>query len=133
MPGEEYVAHWREAGEEQRNHKAKDHDPGDLAAELVLCNAHDCLIGGHHALRASSTRNHGAERLERIGDKAGAGTDEQEAERGLDGAADGFAGAASHRGQADRGDDTDEECRYGENLINQEICYSKKKIHEDAP
>ena len=68
VTGEEYVAHGSEAGEEQRDHKAKDHDPGDLAAELVLCNAYDCLIGWHHALRASSARNHGAEWLERIGD-----------------------------------------------------------------
>ena len=96
-------------------------------------NAYDRLIRRDHALRAGGTRNHGTERLERIGDETGAGTNEQEAKRGLDGAANGFAGAASHRGQADRGDDADEECRYGENLIDEEVCYSKKKIHEDAP
>ena len=68
MAGEEYVAHGREAGEEQRDHKAEDHDPGDLAAKFILGNAYDCLTGWYHALRASSARNHGAERLERIGD-----------------------------------------------------------------
>ena len=63
VAGQEHVAHRGKPGQNQRDHEAQDHNPGHLGAELVLGNAHDGLVGGHHALRAGGAGDHGAERL----------------------------------------------------------------------
>lgn len=109
MAGEEHVLHRREARQGERYREAQDHDPGDAPAELILGDAHDRLVGGHHALRARGPGDHGAQRFQGGGDEAGPGPDEQEAQRRLDGPAHDLPGALIYGGQPHGGDDADEE------------------------
>ena len=95
VSGEEYIVQGRDAGQKEADGKACDHEPRNLGAVVLLGNADDGFVGGHHTVRPGCPSDHGPERFERGGDQRGTSADQEKTEcgfqRAADDGADGFA------------------------------------------
>ena len=64
VAGQEHVVQRGEAGQQQADGEAEDHQPRDLGPVLLLRDSDDGLVGRHHPLRARGALDHHAEGIQ---------------------------------------------------------------------
>ena len=123
VAGQEDVGHAGEAGQDDVERHAEGHDDGRAGAEVLECVGDDGLVVGNDALHVEGVVEQLAKREQGAGlQERSTGRQDQESHDGLDGALGDVLDGLALEGEADEGEEPDQDSRRRQN-VDYEVEY----------